>query len=178
MAVIIDVRIDVRTSSRPQILKHLTEFSAQPGDTDPKQRESVIHETWLNYARLERPKRLLRMLLHLIEDSAHERLSSYKAMEKEAGTDSYHECMHLIKLLGELCRANNWPPYPVLIKQESSGKVGSGFFSDYGIEGSALLKEKFEEAHTVECFERTPPTAFEICTRLLEFIDKKNLGKI
>jgi len=174
-------KFDVTTFHRTAIVSHLEQYakSAEQSGISQEEREKYTHQIWLDYARLERPKRLCRILLFLIERAARsERLTYYKEIQEVAGTDSYHEVMHLIKLLGEVCRENDWPPYPVLIKQESSQKVGSGFFTDYGQPNDQRERDRYEAGCEIECKTRVPPTMVEVSTRLIEFIDKKGLGKI
>lgn len=172
--------IDVTTTSRPQILSKLEELKKNPEvDID-----KISKETWVNYARHERPKRMLRIFLMLLEVAArpdserYKNGTTYKEIQIASGQDSFHECLHILKLIGELCKRNDWPKYAVFIKQEGSGRVGDGFFADYGISGSLeykILKEKeFEE----ECYSKSPPTLFEIISRVQELIYLKDLGRV
>lgn len=152
---------------RSSLISHLESIKNSP---DYKEAERKL---WVEHARALRPLRLSSLFLSLVVIAEHLKTTTYGDLGNSIHLGSAHELNILIRLMGELCKANDWPPFPVLIKNRETGKVGKGFFRDYPVPNSKnptpSEMDAYEQLCQQQCFDHIPG-AIEIHTRIIEFV--------
>lgn len=133
--------------------------------------ETFEHDLWVKWARARRSFRFVTLFQALLSKAERNKTTTYGDLANIIDLGSNNELNHLINHIGTLCKANGWAPYPVLIKNQKTGKVGNGFFKFFAKEiGDDNERALFEHKCEEECFNKPLPDQTTILCRLVEYI--------
>lgn len=137
--------------------------------------ETFEHDLWVQWARARRGFRFVTVVHALLTKAERNKNTTYGDLAGIIDLGSNNELNYLINHIGKFCKQNGWPPYPVLIKNQKTGKVGAGFFKFYGdlmqteLE-TELQKDQFEKECEEACFNTPLPEQVIILSRLTEYV--------
>lgn len=136
--------------------------------------EAYEHDLWVKWARARRAFRLVTVFHALLAKAERMKTTTYGDLAEIIDLGSANELNLLINHIGKLCAQNKWPKYPVLIKNQKTGKVGNGFFTFFDPAGTEFPtqadKDAFENQCEQECYDRPLPDQVAMLCRLAEYV--------
>lgn len=154
--------------TRRSLVNHLESVKNQNSVPDFN---SFEHDLWVKWARTRRSFRFVTLVHAVLVKADHADSTTYGDLSRIIGLGSANELNHLINHIGQLCKDNDWPPYPVLIKNQKTGRVGNGFFKFFEMgDATEEEKQKFEKESEERCFNTPLPDQVTILCRLTEYV--------
>lgn len=157
--------------TRSALVKHL----AQVKEQNIPNYNQYERDIWQQWARKKRPARVSHILHVLFEKAEREQTITYGDLAKILELGSHNELNILINHVGAICLENNWPRYAVLIKNQTTGRVGEGFFKAYQTEiiTSIYNEEEFEKICEQKCYSNPIPDHITVICALLKYFHRQ-----
>lgn len=158
--------------TRRSLVSHIQNIKNMNSVSDP---DAFEHDLWVKWARARRGFRFVTVFHALLAKAEVTKTTTYGDLANTIDLGSNNELNQLIMHIGKLCKNNGWPPYPVLIKNQKTGKVGQGFFKFYAdsIGPNFETNEeqtRFETICEEQCFNTPIPNQIAVLCRLAEYV--------
>lgn len=155
--------------TRADIIARLEKLKFHP---NYKEIENLL---WVRHARAQRRLRAVTVVMALSVAAEHRKTVTYADLLKLLHIRSSNELRQILKVVADICSSTRTiPALPVLVKKQSTGRVGLGFFKYYEpwIGDVNLCSEEYfakaEANYQAKCFEFAP-TAPMLLARALEY---------